>query len=369
MGVLDPTPDSWNRARPWWKAKQGEVFQDLFPTVHYLQEHPDEKARIEDDLSNARLYSNKFFQGLGSYSYSKPVPLEKKGDQLRLNVCRSIVDTATAQIAGRSRPRATLITSDGSWSQRRRAKRADLFVEGVFRESGIYNNALKAFRLASIFGTCALHIYPEFGRIKSECVLPLELLVDPVDGRTMKPRSLYRVHVIDRSVLMELYGKTRSLQESIREAAILSEDYDRRIVTTTSEPIQVVEAWHLPSSPNAKDGRHVISIPNCDLFDEGWRVQRFPFAFFRWSERVVGFWGTGLCEEVRPLQLEINLTLRRIKECLHLMAVPRIFVQQASKAIKSMITNEVGAIIPYSGSSPPTFMVPPSVPPELFSHL
>jgi hypothetical protein len=354
----------------WWEGSSETAWERVVGVVDYIWQTPEEKARRRDDVDHARLYGNRYFRGFGPFQFTKAVPAGKDEERLRANVCKPVVDTAVAIAAGRNRPKATLLTNSGDWSQKRRAKKADRFIEGVFREVQIQSLGPLAFRSACIFGTGVLKWYSEHGRIKAEHVLPCEVLVDPIDGQDGRPRSMYQIRYVDRSVLVELFAKGKpELAARIKACDIIEDQETGADRTTTAEPVRVVESWHLPSGPDAKDGRHSIVIEGATLLYEDWDKEHFPFTFFRWSPPIKGFWGRGLIEEIKPLQLEINTTLTRIKQCLHLMAVPRIFVQNTAKAIKSLITNEVGAIVPYSGSVPPTFLTPPAVPPELFEHL
>jgi hypothetical protein len=355
----------------WWKGAKDTAWQRVLGVVDYLWDMPEEKARRRDDVDHARIYGNRYFRGFGPFQFAKAVPSKHDEDRLRANVCKPVVDTAVALTAGRNRPKATLVTNSGDWSQKRRAKKADRFIEGVFREAGMSSLGPQMFRDACIFGTGVIKFFPSSGRICAERVLPSELLVDPIDGMYERPRCIYQVRFVDKSVLLEAFGGAGrdNVSQAIKGAPLVADPDSGAERTTTAEPVRVVESWHLPSGPDAKDGRHCIAIHGATLLYEDWERDRFPFVFFRWSHRVIGFWGTGLVEEVKPLQLDINITLRRIKECLHLMAVPRIFVQATAKAVKSLINNEVGAIIPYTGSQPPVFLTPPSVPPELFKHL
>ncbi len=57
--------------------------------------------------------------------------------------------------------------------------------------------------------------------------------------------------------------------------------------------IKVIESWHLKSGPKAKDGKHTICISSATLFEEQYDKDYFPFVFFRWGDRPVGFFGQG----------------------------------------------------------------------------
>jgi hypothetical protein len=131
--------------------------------------------------------------------------------------------------------------------------------------------------------------------------------------------------------------------------------------------IECHEAWHLPSGPEATDGRHVICTGNVTLFDAPWEKDHYPFTFIRWTENPMSFWGNGLAKEVKGIQVEINKLLARIQEQMHL-ATPKVFIEDSSKIVQSHLNNRVFGAIKYRGT-PPQFFVPRSVSGEMFAHL
>lgn len=358
---------------PWWKltdaTKRAEA---VCATVDYLRELPEEKERQRQLVHHARLYGNRYFKGLTPFGHSR-MPRAKRSQRLTANVCKAVVDTAQAKIA-KNRPKATLLTNKGDWLQQQRAKKLDRFVEGAFQDLGLYQLGPKTFRTAGIFGDGLLKFYAERDELCVDRVLPSNVIVDPLEGIYGKPRCMYQTHWIDRHVLLDLYGGSgrNRTAEAIRKAQSDSDPDMAGDMRSLAEPVKVIEAWHLPSGPDAKDGLHVIAIPGAELRGAPWEREDFPFVRFTWSDRELGYWGAGLIEEVELTQLSINRTLKRIEDCLRLMAVPRIMVDKAANVVSSMITNEVGAILKYTGGTgahPPQFMTPPAVPAELFHHL
>jgi hypothetical protein len=67
-------------------------------------------------------------------------------------------------------------------------------------------------------------------------------------------------------------------------------------------------------------------------------------------------------------QMEINSLLYTISKSMKLTGVPRIFVEQGSKVVKSHLNNDIGSIITYSGTKP-QYEVAPCVPQELYAQL
>lgn len=351
----------------WWREPKERVHDALIALVDHIRKSPEEKSRIDAMLDHARIYSARWFRTLAPQAYAA-IPRMPEDHLLNANVTRSVVDAATAKIA-KNRPRAVLVTNGGDWFQKHRAKKATRAIEGAFQAVDLYETGPTVFRDAAIFGTGAVKWYAANKKITCDRVLPFELLVDPTDGYYGKPRCLYQTKIVDRDVLLARWGKRNSaIRAAIKAAAangLPSSPFGSR--SNVANPVEVVEAWRLPTSQEADDGLHVIAIAGATLLHEKWIREDFPFVFYRWSAPIAGFWGQGLVEEIRPIQREINKTLKRIQEILHLCAVPRILCQ-AGSVVKSMITNAVGGIIPYKGE-PPTFAVPPSVPPELFVHL
>jgi hypothetical protein len=124
----------------------------------------------------------------------------------------------------------------------------------------------------------------------------------------------------------------------------------------------------LPSGEGAKDGRHTICIQSATLQDEQYDKSYFPFVFFRWNERPLGFFGQGVAEQLLGIQLEINKILRTIQVSMHLVSVPKIFVEASSKIVTSTLNNKIGGIIKYVGTPPQEGKLG-TVPQELFTHL
>lgn len=347
----------------WWRADEDDVHQAVFSVVDILAGR--QKWLNTLDVRHARLYGNLPILGLHARNYTK---MEDHGrgafPRLALNIVKNMANAATAKIA-KSKPRPMFLTSDGSWSQKRRAKGLTKFIEGAFYEGGLYKLGPKIFLDAVVFGTGIMRVCEDLGRVRYERILPGELTVDDAEALHGEPRSYYLTRYVDRDVLKELYPDHAGAIDKANRATASS-------TWTTDEGADLVvvrEAWHLPSGPEADDGRHVVVIETATLIDEAFEDSSPPFVFLRWNERLVGFWGCGLAEELTGIQLEINKTLVKIARILDLVATPKVFVETGSKVRHSQITNEIGAIINYTGNNPPKVVVHPSLPPELIEHL
>jgi hypothetical protein len=104
------------------------------------------------------------------------------------------------------------------------------------------------------------------------------------------------------------------------------------------------------------------------LFTEDYDKQYFPFVFWRWGKKPLGFFGQGIAEQLQGIQLEINKILRTIQVSMHLVSVPKLFVEAGSKIVDAHLDNRIGSVIKYAGTAPTPGQLG-VIPRELFDHL
>ena len=345
----------------WWLANKNNLYQELFAYVKKLESR--QSYRGADNLRFARLYGNYEQVGLGAFNYSKAEMSYGVVNRVTLNVIQSLIDTVVSKIT-KNKPKATFLTSGGDFSLQRKAKKLTKFVEGIYSYGDFYSKAALAFQDACIFGTGCLKVFIDQGQLKVERVFINEIKIDDVEAFYGKPRQLHQEKFIEKSVLIAMFpNKELEIDRaSYPEAQSYGQD------ANSKEMIQVIESWHLPSGPDAKDGKHTICISTATLFDEEYKKDYFPFVFFRWGEKPVGFFGQGLAEQLQGIQLEINKILRTIQVSMHLVSIPKLLVEASSKIVSSHLNNRIGGVIKYAGT-PPQYAPLGGIPPELFSHL
>lgn len=351
------------RANPrWWTEKAAEIYQHIFGYLRSLEQ--DQGPRRLQWLQFARLYQNQsplgFFAGVSQNSVGQVGLKETPA----VNVVKSCVDTATSKI-GKSKPRPLFLTENGDYKQQTRAKKLTQYMDGQFDLMGLYSKAASVFRDGCIFGTGALKLYidKDLGTVACERVLPDELIVDDAEAVYGKPRQIHQKKYLSRDVLIEMFPQHTS---KILDAPLAFTTAVRQ--AGTPDLVRVVESWHLPSAKAAKDGLHAITLENCTLFSEEYTKLYFPFVFWSWTSRVAGFWGMGLAEELFGTQLEISKLLRNIQLAQHLVAVPRVWIQNGSVVAASHINNEIGSVVKYTGAKP-DFFTPTAMSSEIYEHL
>jgi hypothetical protein len=338
-------------------------------------------AQIRDDheeitdryLRWLHLYSNREYSGFGPGDTRQVLRLlMETRKRIKLNVIQSCVDTLAAKICAQ-KPRPQFLTSGGDWSEMRKARGLEKFVEGVFYQSKIYEQARMVFLDAAIFGTGYLKFYTKNGKVSVERVFPSEIVVDEGSALTSSPRTMHQVKLASAECLVARFAKdNKKLAMKIRAA--VDREADSFVVDEDGRHIErglleVKESWHLPSGPGAGDGRHCITAEGVDIIDESWNRDSFPFLVFRWLKLPFGYLGQGLVEQLAGAQVEVDKLITRIQDAMHIHSVCKIYAEEGSidKEQLRNITGDVVWIKP--GGQMPTTQMPGSVSSELFTHL
>ncbi len=347
----------------WWKSKGDAIAKSIFAQ---LKRYDTEQAYISaGNYRNMRLYGNVEMYTVRGFSGYRAEESTAMLNRVTLNIVQSMVDTVVSKIT-KNRPKPTFLTEGGDWALQRKAQKLTQFIEGQYDQTGFYQLAPLAFLDAAIQGTGAIKIYREGKNICAEKVFIDELVTDDHESIYGKPRQLHQKKYIHKDVLLAKFPKKAFEIERLGSAEMssyASNTYDR-----ARNMLLVTESWHLRSSEESTDGKHTICIDNCTLLEETWEHDYFPFVFFRYGIRPLGFWGQGLSEQLTGLQLEINKILRTIQVSMHLVSIPKIYVEASSNIVSAHLNNKIGGIVKYVGQ-PPTEGKLGSIPTELFAHL
>jgi hypothetical protein len=286
---------------------------------------------------------------------------------IRLNVVQSCVDTLVSKLVKNS-PRPMFLTDNGDWSNRRKAEKRTQFVLGAFQATKTYQKTPQALLQALVYGDGFVKVYSNQGELCVEPALTLEIFVDENEAIYGKPRRMWQTRLVDKNTLKAMYPEKAAKIDEIK--GVQAPFY----MNSGSEHnlVPVVEFWKLGKKDKKgkyKGGEHRIIVGEDDLVEpEEWTRGSFPFAHIGFIRNLVGYYHKGVAETLTMHQIEINKTLKRISDSLRLVASPKVLYDYQSKIIKSHFNNDVGAMIGYLGT-PPTFINPSAVSPELFKHL
>lgn len=372
------------RRAAWWRTPKKGVAQAVTDCFRAIEN--DRKGISKDNVRHARLYGSRDIASLGlTGGMAAGVRYGEKIAHSTDNLVQSVCDTATALIA-KDRPRARFVTDGAEFSEYQRAQLLEKFVFGVFQEVDVWEKAVDAFRDATIFGTGCLKVFAAGGRVAIERVLIDEVFVDELEcmGGGL-PRQIHHRKFVSRDVLCALFPEREKEIEAANE-----ERLSAGARQSNPDLVEVIEAIHLPArravdrdeqegdedevdDPEwfpAHGGRRTIAIPGVKeaLLDEPWDESEYNYLFLNWTKLPVGFYGQGLAAELAPIQLQLNKLYRFVQRAHDLYAIPRIFLNRLSRINPHHLTNEIGAIVEYSGQ-PPVFLTPQAIGPEVYNWI
>lgn len=363
----EPTNDTH-----WWLVKDEDLPRAVLAQVQQIIKN--DHARIASIHLATRLYgsgSNNPIHTLGPYTGTtgSAVPRSNSPAQVQrmgYNLIQAATDTLVAKLS-KNKPLPFFLTSKGDSKLQRKAKGLNDFVKGVFYENDAYNMGKRALRDGCVWPAGITQVYREHGRIKYQRVMPEELLVDYLESHygMESTKSIHRVQVRDRTALAACYPDHADAIAGMQPTAdIVVGSYK-----STADSVSVVESWRLPSAPDADDGLHCITSGDLLLFKEKWNRPVFPFAIFRFSEHLTGFWGQSVTEQLIPIQLELNRILRTIQQSLYMMGTFKILVHNGSQIVDTHFDNRIGTMIRWSGTIPPEYITPEAVPATMIQRV
>ncbi len=363
--VSTGTKSKQMQGHKWWKAgSKNQLCNEVLSTASYLKQQ--QQYRYRQAAIYARLYGNMpLFNFAGSNMNKAGITGNLPIDRPTMNVVQSCVDTLVSRIS-QSRPRPVFLTDNGDYKQRNLAKQLNNFINGEFYQIKAHKLGVIMLRDAAVLGTGCLKVFETSDkRVGLERKLLTELLVDFNEAMYGECRQMYEMRLVDRDVLADYFPKYKS---EIAKAEQAYPDNSDEATKTVSDQVMVVEAWRLPSGKDAKDGMHVIACSSGLILEEPWEKDKFPFVMLPYSERLLGVWGQGLSEQLMGTQVEINKLLMTISTSINLVGVPRVFVEDGSKVVKSHLNNQIGSIVTYRGTKP-QYEIAPCVPAELYQQL
>lgn len=351
----------------WWKKREDgqedELANEIAATIKFMDKH--DTAHNTQLVNSTRLYGNNAAYNLIGSSFTRSASATTSssgGGRISFNLCASVVDTLTAQVA-KNKVVPTFITSGGVWGMQRKAELLNKFIEGVFYENHVHDKVTYAARDSAVWGDGMAHVYrTDEDRIGVERVLPHEFRVDIIESMVKeKPTQLHWVKIADRGVMEEIFSENEEALKWIRDCSPTSSQTIGGD-GSAADLITVIESYHLKSGKKAKDGLRVISLPDIGktLVKEEWTKDYYPFPKVQYSRRLLGWWGQGACERLQSLQGELNRLMILDQKSRWMQASFKILVENSSKVVSQHLNNEVGTIIRYTGT-PPQYVVPPAI--------
>lgn len=357
----------------WWDYDGSETAKRALATIATINQA--QVGLHHDNLRYMRMYENREYfttaisnYMIKAYSQVRRYSYNLRNSQMNMNVVAPVVDTLVSKI-GKERVRPQYLTSGDIVEVRNSCEDLNDWIYGMFHETGLYEWNKRVFRGACIFGKSGVKTFigkDKHGKlvVKAEPVFMPEIIVDPYDSYYNDPQCLYQQKFMTRDYLLscEEY-RTKQAENAIRNATLVSNTLE----SSAHNTIVVWEAWRRSNEKNK--GKHIIFTDAGLIYEEEWDECNFWIDFFEYKQSPIGFYGIGVCEELMPVQVELNRIVNHIRDSLILCSNPRTYVQGTPNQFKNM-SNRIGGIYPYpAGSQPPITVAPPVVSPDTWKQL
>lgn len=368
--IIDPrdkkTKEKEANYYQWWLAQDDQTLcSQLLSTTAFLKNF--HSARIRQASLYSRLYSGKplynYLASTSTLDNSQQMPMGRP----TANVVYSCVDTLTSRIAGLDKPLPRFLTDAGKWKEQKIASQMNQFILGEFARCQTYKKGPQIFRDAGVLGDGLIKVVEKDKKVAHERTLSTEVLVDFNDAYYGYPQALIHTKLCDRGIFAAEFPKA---EEKIMKAQGGTVDSSPQSTETTSDEFIVVEAWHLRSGEDAKDGRHVFVCSEGVIEDEEWDKNYFPFAHFQYNPNTVGWFSQGLAEILFPTQMEIYKMLIIASQSIELTGVPKIIISELSKVLETAFNNNISSIIKVKTmAESPQFINARSNNPEIYEYI
>jgi len=350
---------------PWEEVKDelecGKVLKETFDSV--MEEQSPYRGAM---LTHMRLYRN-----LNSMVYLTPSQqsVATLSAPLSLNVVRNMVNAVHSKIT-KHRVKTTFQTSGASYEMREKARKLDAYGLGLIQKEQLFKQTPLAFLDCAVLGTGVMKTVPlpSRKRVCFQRVFSPNLVVDMAEGMFLTPAHYYEISYPDRSMLAKKYPDKRDALEAAASASETDDEFFVFSESPSADLVQVITA-HYFESDNETNGMRVTILGSTGAVLERTAVSTGDiYSTMRWSTSNLGWYGMGLGEELKGIQLEINRLLRKIQMSFSLLANPYILADRASAIARGQLTDIAGSVILYNGKEPKV-NAPQTVHPEVFAHL
>lgn len=344
----------------WYLADKDQAHGAVVQAVEYIRKQQGEQRREMRHFME--LYSAGNVSGLGSsFPRDRLLDYVYQGRQSnRFNMSAAVCDTALSMVA-QSPAVPQYLTTGGDFGLMRKAERCTRILQTQMNDLAtdlLPRAFLDACKVGSGFITGYLD---EDGQVQLERVHPLELLVEHADGINGKPRSVHRVYLKSREVLIAEYPEfAAEIEQAPGPSSDSVTSFFLERIASNSDMVEVIESHHLRSSKKKRnhDGRHTVCLWTCTLEDEPFEDDEHIYVKVDYRTRDFGYYGAGLVEATRDCQNRVNELIERVARGQDLASNLVIINPNGENSVKpEQLTNEIGLILNYDAEvGPPQLM-------------
>jgi len=286
------------------------------------------------------------------------------------NLTKSLTQTVQARIGAVSEPKLQFVTSDATWSVRRRGQKLDQFVDALaLQDCGQYSTVHELrcgiLRDACIFGIGWAQVDADYemGRVITERCFPWEVMVDSRDARYGQPTTWVRTCTVNKSSLKRWFpahkDKINIAQESSDIELEVELGLSQRTTPLKSDIVRCFHLWRLADGPDSP-GDHIFLLDDgaVILEDEPWTIDKPPLIGMWFDKPLIGIASMGLADDVAPIEDEINRNLQRMGDTIRRTGIGVCFFAEGSIDDKLLEETRDATMVPFSGAMQPLWSSP-----------
>lgn len=325
----------------WWLADSGTEAQSrLWTWVERLRG----QWAIDgiQDLIHEAIYSDEPIRPGGYFDGQNWRNGSGGGGLCILNAIKSVVDTASARLT-KVRSMPIITARNATYEEEAFATEISDVLRIKLGGTDMEKSAPLLIRDFCIRGTAVGKVERNGGDTTTKRVPIYEFVWDHREAQHGTPRTMAHVRPESRDVMLAKYPK---YADAINGATLYTRtDPWMQFVyqgPQIADMIDVAEAWHLPSSPDADDGQHIIAIRGIVVLRECWNVPRYPYEMPHWTAPLKGVRGKGLVAEHAAAQDFINDILSDARTAIHEASQLKVFVTRQSNVNKNHLKRKSG---------------------------
>lgn len=281
------------------------------------------------------------------------------------NLTKSLVKTIESRIGAVAQPKLQFVTSDATWTVRRRGQKLDQFVDALaLQDCGKFPtvHALRVNRLRDccIFGIGWAQVDADYdmGRVLTEPCFSWEVFTDSRDARYGHPTTWVRTCTVSKHSLQAWYPEKKAEIEAARESSDIELEVElglsQRTTPMHADIVRCFHVWHLAAGPDAP-GRHMFLLDDgaVALTDEEWLLDKPPLIPMFWDDPLIGVQTMGLADDIAPMEDEINRNIQRMGDAIRRTGMATHWVQAGTVDKSQLEETRDATILEYEGGTPP----------------
>ena len=282
------------------------------------------------------------------------------------NLTKSLVKTIESRIGAVAQPKLQFVTSDATWTVRRRGQKLDQFIDALaLQDCGKFPtvHALRVNRLRDccIFGIGWAQVDADYdmGRVLTEPCFSWEVFTDSRDARYGHPTTWARTCTVSKHSLQAWYPEHKAEIEAARESSDIELEVElglsQRTTPMHADIVRCFHVWHLAAGPDAP-GRHMFLLDDgsTPLEDEPWLLDKPPLIPMFWDDPLIGVQTMGLADDIAPMEDEINRNIQRMGDAIRRTGMATHWVQRDTVDKSQLEETRDSTILEYEGPTPPT---------------